>query len=95
MNRHVQSLGGEGVGGRMTNVTLRISWIFSFPPYSSCPNIHETRDKPHTVFIHAAESHPLGIYQQPIVHVGLMIYWWLTVQAGLGGRPLVPLKWAG
>jgi len=37
MNRHVQSLGGEGVGGRMTNVTLHISLIFSVRE-SRCPS---------------------------------------------------------
>ena len=51
--------------------------------------------KPQSVFIHTAESHPFGIYQQPIVHVGLGIYGWPTVQAGLRGRPLVLTEWAG
>ncbi len=73
-------------GGRTTNVTLRISLIFSVPLYSSCPNIHESRDKLHSVFIHTAESHPFRIYQQPIVHVGLGTYGWPTVQ----GRPRRP-----
>jgi len=47
--------------------------------------------KPQSVFIHTAESHPFGIYQQPIVHVGLGTYGWPTVQAGLTADIFTPL----